>query len=522
MSGARCDGPRMSPIPDLARPWCADSALGSLAFVRDDLEPQVLTPDEAGVLLRLTRQAIYRRIRRSKLPAVKDGRRWLIPRAAVDAILRGRREAADEQESDRGPRGKAPRVRDINPCREKQDWFSIVDRPIGKARWEVNFYVYRGRSRATRIRRRSPYAGRGDTQRWAHEMLPILGSPPESKQTPATPTLEQACERWLATQPTDRANKTRHLAWLCTAWGAETMIDTLDHERITGLPARLGQPAGATANVASRKRRGHGNGRRKRKGEGLGDATIRAICQTANRVLEFAQQMGWRQNAQTKVPLPKIAITDSEWLTVAELESVLAAAEEYRLAFALGARAGLRRGEILELRWKDVDLENSRIRVTRAYKRLDDHTWTVGPPKGGRNRTVRIPRDLLEALQAAAGQPQALVVQDEHGKRLEPWRLTSAVGRVATQVGIDRPGIGAHTLRHSYCSHLAQGGASTKAIQMVAGHASMKTTERYMHLSPAHVEAAIAHLPALGSVEAPRKHAARRPGSPTLRLVPTS
>ncbi len=50
---------------------------------------------------------------------------------------------------------------------------------------------------------------------------------------------------------------------------------------------------------------------------------------------------------------------------------------------------------------------------------------------------------------------------------------------------------GFHILRHTFCSHLAMQGASPKAIQELAGHQDLTTTQRYMHLSPAHKEAAI-------------------------------
>jgi integrase len=296
------------------------------------------------------------------------------------------------------------------------------------------------------------------------------------------------------------------------------MIDALDHEQIVGLPARLQQPLGEPARVVSRKRRGEGNGRRRRKGEGLGVGTIRAICQTASRVLEFATQMGWRGGA--KVPLSKVAVPDSEWLSVDELESLLEIAGEHRIAYMLGARAGLRRGEIVELRWKDVDLANARLRVSRAYKRLDNLEWTVGPTKGGRARTVPIPQDLVHALAEIAGSPNDLVARTAKGERIEPWRLSESARQDAAKAGIDRPGIGAHTLRHTYCSHLAQGGASTRAIQMLAGHASLRTTERYMHLSPSHIEQAIAHLPMLrGSEETVQKVGRTTRKAPALRLV---
>jgi site-specific recombinase XerD len=55
---------------------------------------------------------------------------------------------------------------------------------------------------------------------------------------------------------------------------------------------------------------------------------------------------------------------------------------------------------------------------------------------------------------------------------------------------------GIHTLRHSFCSHLAMRGAPARAIQELAGHADLRTTQRYMHLSPAALESAIRLLDA--------------------------
>jgi integrase len=52
-------------------------------------------------------------------------------------------------------------------------------------------------------------------------------------------------------------------------------------------------------------------------------------------------------------------------------------------------------------------------------------------------------------------------------------------------------GSGPHRLRHSFCSHLAMRGAAPRAIQEMAGHANVTTTQRYMHLSPAAMESAI-------------------------------
>jgi len=51
---------------------------------------------------------------------------------------------------------------------------------------------------------------------------------------------------------------------------------------------------------------------------------------------------------------------------------------------------------------------------------------------------------------------------------------------------------GVHILRHTFCSHLAMRGAPVQAIQELAGHQDLSTTKRYVHLSPAAIESAIA------------------------------
>jgi site-specific recombinase XerD len=63
------------------------------------------------------------------------------------------------------------------------------------------------------------------------------------------------------------------------------------------------------------------------------------------------------------------------------------------------------------------------------------------------------------------------------------------VERVARRAQLSDNGV--HRLRHTFCSHLAMRGAPTRAIQELAGHKDLSTTQRYMHLSPAAIEGAI-------------------------------
>jgi site-specific recombinase XerD len=77
---------------------------------------------------------------------------------------------------------------------------------------------------------------------------------------------------------------------------------------------------------------------------------------------------------------------------------------------------------------------------------------------------------------------------DSEGKPFSQKVMQVMVRRVARRANV-RPGL--HILRHSFCSHLAMRGASARAIQELAGHQDLGTTQRYMHLSPAALDAAI-------------------------------
>jgi site-specific recombinase XerD len=67
--------------------------------------------------------------------------------------------------------------------------------------------------------------------------------------------------------------------------------------------------------------------------------------------------------------------------------------------------------------------------------------------------------------------------------------LKELVARAARRVNLRNNG--PHMLRHTFCSHLAMRGAATRAIQELAGHQDIGTTQRYMHLSPAAIRSAI-------------------------------
>ena len=95
---------------------------------------------------------------------------------------------------------------------------------------------------------------------------------------------------------------------------------------------------------------------------------------------------------------------------------------------------------------------------------------------------------LAEALREARHLRGPRVLCDGTGKALTQKVIQVLVRRTARPANV-KPGI--HILRHTFCSHLTMRGAPARAIQELAGHQDLGTTQRYMHLSPAAIDAAI-------------------------------
>ena len=153
------------------------------------------------------------------------------------------------------------------------------------------------------------------------------------------------------------------------------------------------------------------------------------------------------------------------------------------LMVLLGGDAGLRLGEIIALEWRDVDLAARRLTVQRS-----EWLGHVTVPKGGRSRQLPMTQRLTAALKGARHLRSDRILCLAGGEPITRDRVIKAIRGAQRIVGIE-PGV--HILRHTFCSHLAMKGAPARAIQDLAGHADLSTTQRYMHLSPAATEDAI-------------------------------
>lgn len=142
------------------------------------------------------------------------------------------------------------------------------------------------------------------------------------------------------------------------------------------------------------------------------------------------------------------------------------------------------------MRWTDIDFRRGLLHVNRSERK-----GHVGTPKGGRSRTIPMTARLAEALQAHRHLKGPRVLYSDDRTSAGRNSLASWIRRAERRAGLPVTGR-LHILRHTFCSRLAMRGATAKAIQELAGHISLSTTQRYMHLSPASLNQAIQLLEA--------------------------
>ncbi len=183
---------------------------------------------------------------------------------------------------------------------------------------------------------------------------------------------------------------------------------------------------------------------------------------------------------------------EMRFLTPAEIARLLAVANEpYRTLYEVAIHTGARRGELLGLRWRDVDLPHARIAVRRSLGRVKDGDgWVVreAPLKTrASRRTIDLSPSLIETLLAcpAGDDPERDYVFRSHsGGPLDPDNIDRAFKRHLALAGLPAE-VRFHDLRHTHASLLIAAGVHPKAIQARLGHTSITTTlNRYGHLMP--------------------------------------
>jgi len=234
--------------------------------------------------------------------------------------------------------------------------------------------------------------------------------------------------------------------------------------------------------------------------DGTGGLSARTVTHM-HRVLREALQQAVRwqllaRNPADAVKPPKVERQQMSVLDTDATAELIEAARETPLfiPILLGVRCGLRRGEVVALRWRNVDLERSQISVVASAEQTDRGVREK-ESKSGKGRTIVLSSTEIEELRShRVRQAQSLlalgirltddhhVVAREDGQALQPRSLTHAFVKFARRHGFQ---IRLHDLRHSHATHMLASGVHPKIAQEWLGHSSVGITlDLYSHVLP--------------------------------------
>lgn len=220
--------------------------------------------------------------------------------------------------------------------------------------------------------------------------------------------------------------------------------------------------------------------------DGKSVRTANADIQQMKTMLSFAVEQGLvKENVADGIKPIRDTVKKKEALTVSQISSILEAARGTHLHILVltALHTGMRKGELFDLRWKDVDFDEGvlHVRTTKNY------TF----------RMVNITGELRPHLHEHRQFTEDLCLTHDHvfhfrGKPLST-NVDSGLKRLASLAGV--PKFGLHLLRHTFASHLAMEGVPPQIIQKIMGHKDPRSTQVYMHLSPDSYRSASFSLP---------------------------
>ncbi|MFC1948103.1 site-specific integrase [Chloroflexota bacterium] len=174
----------------------------------------------------------------------------------------------------------------------------------------------------------------------------------------------------------------------------------------------------------------------------------------------------------------------------------------YHMIFYTALHTGMRRGEVLALRWCDIDLELMTISVNRAIQVLKGGTKIIREPKTPNARRLismtptlamqlreyKESQSVLRLLNSHPIRQDDLIFSDLEGKPINPNTITPSFNKIAKRVGLP---IRLHDLRHLHATLMLKSGVHPKIVSERLGHATVAfTLDTYTHVVPGLQEAA--------------------------------
>lgn len=207
---------------------------------------------------------------------------------------------------------------------------------------------------------------------------------------------------------------------------------------------------------------------------------ISALKAMLNRAVEWGYI---KSNPASLVKKVKEALPLPRFLSSEEIEALLEFSTPHiRPIIVVALNTGMRKSELLNLEWRDIDFKN---RVINVDNKEDHHVKNYEP------RSIPMNEEVYQTLKAIPRHiSSSYVFCDRNGNKY--GKVDGAFKRAVKRAGIDSCSI--HTLRHTFISHLVMSGVDLRTVQQLGGWKDIRLVMRYSHLSKDHLKNAIKNI----------------------------
>ena len=224
--------------------------------------------------------------------------------------------------------------------------------------------------------------------------------------------------------------------------------------------------------------------------KGLSAKTVRNISQVISSAMDFAiDQKLIADNPTDGCALPKLEHREMKTLPAEQLASFLREAKKSGVfeLYYIELATGLRRGELLGLKWEDIDLEGGTIQVRRQITRINGEVVEAPLKTKNSYRSVSIGQDAVQILRDQQTKTNSeYVFPSPTGGPLSPDSVLHMLQRVLKRAGLER--IRFHDLRHAFSVLALQNGVDVKTLSAMLGHYSAGfTLDTYAPVSYTHL-----------------------------------
>lgn len=215
--------------------------------------------------------------------------------------------------------------------------------------------------------------------------------------------------------------------------------------------------------------------------QGLSASTIDMII---NALKFYFRNVLHRDSFELKLPHPKKGLKLPVVMSLSECAELFRNVDnpKHKLLLLLGYGSGLRRSEVVSLKWEDI--------------LFNEHKMIIRQSKGNKDRVVMLPYSVvsyLENYRKLYGTDCWVFPGQYKGEALSTGTMYEVMKKAVEKMGLDKNAT-VHTLRHSFATHLLENGTDIRYIQQLLGHSSIRTTMVYTHITPSAAKKIISPL----------------------------